>query len=240
MEEQKKKKEKQKRRRKQNDKKDEPISLERGKEIERALRGPEWEKNIAMRVHTFLEDFMKFLAFFERPEEYMFWHKYFVIENPELNKLDPRIVSHRALTLALHKLEHDLGEAESNRVQLQMLNQKQRHLDLQKHVFQGQVVDHYNSIAELLKLPDTMIEMLREKKKTIIEQVGMDRLDMEEVLKSVITKAMMKGRDRLKDVVIKEKNKMIIKETNNKEVPMYVWGSRNRKNFKYVPVQLHT
>ena len=68
----------------------------------------------------------------------------------------------------------------------------------------------------------------------------MDRLDMEEVLKSVITKAMMKGRDRLKDVVIKEKNKMIIKETNNKEVPMYVWGSRNRKNFKYVPVQLHT
>ena len=229
--------EKKKRRRKQTIKKDEPISLEHGKEIERALRGTEWENNIAMRVHTVLEDYMKFHAFFETPEEYVFWHKYFLIENPELNKLDPRTVSYRALILALRKLEPDLGEAESNRVQLEMLKQKQRQIDLQKHVFQGQVVAHYSSIAELLKLPDTLIEMLREKKKTVIEQVEMDRVDMEEVLKIMITNAMKKGHDRLKDVVIEGKKKMDIQETN-KEVAMYVWGSRNRKNFKYVPVRL--
>ena len=234
MEEQKKKKKK--RRRKQTIKKDEPISLEHGKEIERALRGTEWENNIAMRVHTVLEDYMKFHAFFETPEEYVFWHKYFLIENPELNKLDPRTVSYRALILALRKLEPDLGEAESNRVQLEMLKQKQRQIDLQKHVFQGQVVAHYSSIAELLKLPDTLIEMLREKKKTVIEQVEMDRVDMEEVLKIMIKNAMKKGHDRLKDVAIEGKM-MDIQETN-KEVAMYVWGSRNRKNFKYVPVRL--
>ena len=168
----------------------------------------------------------------------MFWHKYFLIENPELNKLDPRTVSYRALILASRKLEPDLGEAESNRVQLEMLKQKQRQIDLQKHVFQGQVVAHYSSIAELMKLPDTLIEMLRGKKKTIIEQVAMDRLDMEEVLKTVVMKALTKGHDRLKDVVIEGKM-MTLKETN-KEVAMYVWGSRNRKNFKSVPVQLHT
>ena len=230
--------EKKKRRRKQTIKKDEPISLEHGKEIERALRGTEWENNIAMRVHTVLEDYMKFLAFFETPEEYVFWHKYFLIENPELNKLDPRTVSYRALILALRKLEPDLGEAESNRVQLEMLKQKQRQIDLQKHVFQGQVVAHYSSIAELLKLPDTLIEMLREKKKTVIEQVEMDRVDMEEVLKIMIKNAMKKGHDRLKDVAIEGKM-MDIQETN-KEVAMYVWGSRNRKNFKYVLLQIYT
>ena len=64
----------------------------------------------------------------------------------------------------------------------------------------------------------------------------MDRVDMEEVLKTVVMKAMMKGHDRLKDVVIEGKM-MTLKETN-KEVAMYVWGSRNRKNFKYVPVRL--
>ena len=65
----------------------------------------------------------------------------------------------------------------------------------------------------------------------------MDRFDMEEVLKIMITNAMKKGHDRLKDVVIEGKKKMDIQETN-KEVAMYVWGSRNRKNFKYVPVRL--
>ena len=239
MEEQKKKKNKKEegRRRNKTIKKDEPISLERGKEIERALRGPEWGKNIAMRVHTVLEDYMEFHAFFETQEECEFWQNFWM-ENPELDELDPRIVSHRALTLALRKLEPDLGEAESNRVQLEMLKQKQRQIDLQKHVFQGQVVAHYSSIAELLKLPDTLIEILRKKKKTIIEQVRMDRLDMEEVLKTVVVKALMKGHDHLKDVVIE--GKMMTLEETNKEVAMYVWGSRNRKNFKSVPVQLHT
>ena len=66
----------------------------------------------------------------------------------------------------------------------------------------------------------------------------MDRVDMEEVLKTVVMKALTKGHDRLKDVVIEGKM-MTLKETN-KEVAMYVWGSRNRKNFKSVPVQLHT
>ena len=151
--------ERKRRRRNKTIKKDEPISLERGKEIERALRGPEWDKNIAMRVHTVLEDFMEFHAFFETPEECAFWQNFFM-ENPEVTELDPRIVAHRALTLALRKLEPDLGEAESNRVQLEMLKQKQRQIDLQKHVFQGQVVAHYSSIAELLKLLDTLIEIV--------------------------------------------------------------------------------
>ena len=82
------------RRRNKTIKKDEPISLERGKEIERALRGPEWDKNIAMRVHTVLEDFMEFHAFFETPEECAFWQNFFM-ENPEVNELDPIIVAHR-------------------------------------------------------------------------------------------------------------------------------------------------
>ena len=107
---------------------------------------------------------MEFHAFFETPEECAFWQNFFM-ENPEVTELDPRIVAHRALTLALRKLEPDLGEAESNRVQLEMLKQKQRQIDLQKHVFQGRVVAHYSSIAELTKLHDTLIEMLRGKKK---------------------------------------------------------------------------
>ena len=86
--------ERKRRRRNKTIKKDEPIRLERGKEFERALQGPEWDENIAMRVHTVLEDFMEFHAFFETPEECAFWQNFFM-ENPEVNELDPIIVAHR-------------------------------------------------------------------------------------------------------------------------------------------------
>jgi hypothetical protein len=204
-------------------KKNEPISIERGKEIDEELKGPKWN-NLSMRVHLFNEKYIEFLRHFESPEAYKRWYDLF-IQKPWLEGC-PGIVSWRALMLALDKLEPDLAEAESQRVQLELLNQKLRQLELQeesqrvqlellnqklrqlelqKKVLRGQAVAQYSEMTEVLKLPNTMNEMLNKKEDAILQQMRMGRLDMEESLETVITKAMMEGRDRLKDMVINRK-----------------------------------
>ena len=114
-------------------------------------------------------------------------------------------------------------------MQLELLNAKIRQLELQKNLLRGQAVAHYSEMAEVLKLPNTMNEMLNEKEDAIIQQLRMGRVDIEETLETAIRKAMMEGRDRLKDMVIN--GKVTTCPETKKLLHMYVWGFRNRKNF---------
>ena len=210
----------------QKKKKNEPISIERGKEIDADIEEAAWN-NFSLRVHLFNEKYMKFLRHFQSPKEEKEWRDW-LIQHPELEGC-PEVVTFRALKLGLDKLEPDLAEAEAQRAQLELLNAKLRQLELQKNLLRGQAVAHYSEMAEVLKLPNTMNEMLNEKEDAIIQQMRMGRLDIEETLETVIRKAMMEGRDRLKDMVIN--GKVTTCPETKKLLHMYVWGFRNRKNF---------
>ena len=212
----------------------EPISIERGEEIDEEIAGPEWN-NLSMRVHLFNEKYIKFLRHFESPKEEKEWRDYF-IQHPEREGC-PGLVTWRALMLALDKLEPDLAEAESQRVQLELLNEKLRQLELQKNLLRGQAVAHYSEMAEVLKLPNTMNEMLNEKEGVIIQQMRMGRLDIAETLETVIRKAMMEGRDRLKDMVIN--GKVTSCPETKKLLCMYGALGIEKTLHKYVLVQVH-
>ena len=186
----------------QKKKKNEPISIERGKEIDAEIEESAWN-NLSLRVHLFNEKYIKFLRHFESPKAEKEWRD-FLLQNPE-REACPGVVTWRALMLGLDKLEPDLAEAEAQRAQLELLNAKLRQLELQKNLLRGQAVAHYSEMAEVLKLPNTMNEMLNEKEDAIIQQMRMGRLGIEETLETVIRKAMMEGRDRLKDRVINGK-----------------------------------
>ena len=183
-------------------KKNDPISIERGKELDEEVEEAAWN-NLSLRVHLFNEKYIQFLRHFESPKAEKEWRDLF-IQNPE-REACPGVVTWRALMLGLDTLEPDLAEAESQRVQLEVLNQKLRQLEVQKNVLKGQALAHLCEMAEVLKLPNTMNEMLNEKEGAIIQQMRMGRLDIEETLETVIRKAMMEGRDRLKDMVINGK-----------------------------------
>ena len=179
-----------------------------------------------MRVHLFNEKYIQFLRHFESPKAEKEWRD-FLIQNPE-REACPGVVTWRALMLGLDKLEPDLAEAESQRVQLELLNQKLRQHELQKNLLQGQAVAHYSEIAEVLQLPNTMIEMLTEKKDTLFQQMRKDSLDIRETLETVITKEMMKGRGCLKGEVRKETLRTC-KETDKEVVTCVSTGQ-----FKFV------
>ena len=81
-----------------------------------------------------------------------------------------------------------------------------------------------------------------ELKTNIGQHVKQDQLDMEQVLTKAITTEMIEFEIRLKDTLATS-TRMIMQETKNwlcMYVCMYVWGSRNRKNFKYVLLQVYT
>ena len=193
-----------------------PIRGELGREIERRLQeDPDWLKNL---VHDlFCEDYNHWRSQFETVESLVQWYDY-LRDNPDA-KDETVIVAHGGLHLALDKLEPSA-----------------------KDVFKGQLETHYRKIAELLHLSNTIDEMLMEFKTNIIQHVKQDQLDMEQVLTKAITTEMIEFEIRLKDILATS-TRMIMQETKNwlcMYVCMYVWGSRNRKNFKYVLLQIYT
>ena len=210
----------------QKNEKNEPISIERGRELDEKIEEAALN-NFSLRVHLFNEKYIEFVRHFESQKAEKEWGDFY-IRNPE-RKGCPGIVKWRALMLGLDKLEPDLAEAELERAQLEILNQKLRQLELQKNVLRDQAVAHYSEIAKVLNLPNTMNEMLNEKEDAIIQQLRMGRVDIEETLETAIRKAMMEGRDRLKDMVINGKVTTCLE--TKKLLHMYVWGFRNRKNF---------
>ena len=194
-----------------------PIRGELGRQIERRLReDPEWMRNI---VHDlFCEDYNHWRSQFETVESLVQWYDY-VTHDPDA-EASPRTVGMRSLHFALDKLEPDLAEAESNRVQLELLKLTQKEIEHQKDVFQEQVDTHYSTIAKLLKLPDTLGNMLMENKNKIIHQVGQDRVGIEELLTKAVTIAMIEFDHRLKDL-LEEATVLPMKETK-KWLCMYV------------------
>ena len=194
-----------------------PIRGELGREIERRLQeDPEWMENL---VHDlFCEDYFHWRSQFETVESLVQWYDY-VTHNPDA-EASPRTVGMRSSHFALDKLEADLAEADSNRVQLELLKQTQKEIEHQKDVFQEQVETHYSTIAKLLRLPDTLDDMLMETIKKIIHQVGQDRVGMEELLTKAVTIAMREVDHRLKDMLDKA-TVMTVPETK-KWLCMYV------------------
>ena len=194
-----------------------PIRGELGREIERRLQeDPDWLKNL---VHDlFCEDYNHWRSQFETVESLVQWYDYLRHNNLDAED-ETVIVTHGGLHLALDKLEPEATD-----------------------VFKGHVETHYRKIAELLHLSNTIDEMLMEFKTNIIQQVKEDQLDMEQVLTKAITTEMIEFEIRLKDILATS-TRMIMQETKNwlcMYVCMYVWGSRNRKNFKYVLLQIYT
>ena len=193
-----------------------PIRGELGREIERRLEeDPDWMKNL---VHDlFCEDYNHWRSQFETVESLVQWYDY-LRDNPDAED-ETVIVAHGALHLALDKLEPEATD-----------------------IFKGHVETHYRKIAEVLHLTNTFDEMLMEFKTNIIQHVKQDQLDMEQVLTKAITTEMIEFEIRLKDTLATS-TRMIMQETKNwlcMYVCMYVWGSRNRKNFKYVLLQIYT
>ena len=212
-----------------------PMRRELGQQIERKLRESEkWKNNLAMRVHLFCEDYMNWRDQFETVESAVEWYDYYM-HNPGAEG-SPRIAGMRALHVALDKLEPDLAEAKSNRVQLEVLRQTQKEIEHQKDVFQCHVETQCSTIAELLKLPISINGKMMEGKKQIAQKVGQDRADIEQLLTKAITIAMTEVANRLR-VMLATSTEVVFQETKNwlcMYVCMYVWGSRNRKNFKYM------
>ena len=194
-----------------------PMRRELGQQIERELRSEKWRGNLSMRVHFFCEDYLMWRNQFETVESLVEWYEY-LRHNPDAEG-SPHIAGMRALHAALDKLEPDLAEAESNRVQLEVLKQTQKEIEHQKDVFQEQVETHYSTIAKLLRLPDRIDDMLMETTKKIIHQVGQDRVGMEELLTKAVTTAMREVDHRLKDMLDKA-TEMTMQET--KWLCMYV------------------
>ena len=225
-----------------------PMRRELGQEIERELReSDKWKNNLSMRVHLFCEDYIAWRDQFNSVESCVQWYHDYYNNNPGAEG-SPRITGMRALQFALDELEPDLAEAESNRVQLELLKQTQKEIEHQKDVFQGHVETHYSTIAELLRLPISINTTVMEGKKKITQQVGQDRADIELLLTKAITIAMTEVENRLK-VMLATSAGMIFQETKNWLCIMYVcmyyvcmYGAlaRNRKNFKYVLLQVRT
>ena len=62
-------------------KKNDPISIERGKELDEEIEEAAWN-NLSLRVHLFNEKYIKFLCHFESPKAEKEWRDLF-IQNPE-------------------------------------------------------------------------------------------------------------------------------------------------------------
>ena len=62
-------------------KKHEPISIERGNEIDAEIEETAWN-NLSLRVHLFNEKYIKFLRHFESPKAEKEWRD-FLLQNPE-------------------------------------------------------------------------------------------------------------------------------------------------------------
>ena len=195
-----------------------PMRSELGQQIERELRGPEFSGNLSMRVHLFCEEYLAWRSQFETVESLVEWYGD-LRRDPDAAG-DPRIAGMKALHFALDKLEPDLAEAESNRVQLEVLKQTQKEIEHQKDVFQEQVETHYSTIAKLLRLPDRIDDMLMETIKKIIHHLEQDRLGIEELLTKAVTIAMRGVDHRLKDMLDKA-TVMTVLETK-KWLCMYV------------------
>ena len=200
--------------------KSKPMRSELGQQIERDLRGPEFSGNLSMRVHLFCEDYHDWRSQFQTVESLVEWYGY-LRRNPDAAG-DSRIAGMNALHFALDKLQPDLAEAESNRVQLEVLRQTQKEIEHQKDVFQDHVETHYSTIAEALRLPISINKKMMEGKKQITQQVEQDRADIEQLLTKAITIAMTEVENRLK-VMLATSTKMILQETNE-GLCMYIWG----------------
>ena len=197
--------------------KEKPMRRELGQQIDRDLR--KWTC-LSMRVHLFNEDYLNWRSQFETVESLVEWYDY-LRRNPGAEG-DPYIAGSRALHTALDKLEPDLAEAESNRVQLEVLRQTQKEIEHQKDVFQDHVETHYSTIAEVLRLPISINKKMMEGKNKIAEKVGQDRADIEQLLTKAITIAMTEVENRLK-VMLATSTGMILQETNE-GLCMYIWG----------------
>ena len=195
------------------------IRGELGQKIEQECREMA-RTNLSMRVHLFCEDYHDWRSQFETVESLVEWYGY-LRRNPDAAG-DSRIAGMNALHFALDKLQPDLAEAESNRVQLEVLKQTQKEIEHQKDVFQDHVETHYSTIAEALRLPISINKKMMEGKKQITQQVEQDRADIEQLLTKAITIAMTEVENRLK-VMLATSTGMILQETNE-GLCMYIWG----------------
>jgi hypothetical protein len=193
-----------------------PISIERGLEIEKKLRGSFWSMRIHMQVHTLVDDYWKFVYAVTQDEK-------FACETPA-----SEMVGYHALCNALDELGPTLSS----------LKQEQENFELQKQVFQGQARGFNSAVEEVLKLPDAIDQMLQDKKNGIMDQLPLVHDGFTKDIKESIIQEMMKGQVYLTEMVgngkVSDKDSDACFMVDFQETK-WLHGYRSRNNFKLGP-----
>ena len=205
------------------------IRGELGQKIEQECREMA-RTNLSMRMHLVCEEYIHWRSQFQNTESLVEWYDY-VRHNPGAEG-DARIVGMRALHFALDQLEPDLAQAESTRVQLELLKQEQEDFELQKQVFQSHASGFSSAMEEVLKIITRIDQMVQDQKGRLMDQLLLDQEGVAKVIEESITHELKKCDDVLRTLV---KNGILTDGTTSFMLPYQetkrLCGFSNRNNF---------
>ena len=162
------------------------------------LRGPKFANSLAMRIRNLNADFVEWLSFFETNEEYFQWLDHLnQVPESEWEKTS-NMVGFRALRCALDDLERPLAEAKFHYVRLKLLEERQNRFELEKQMFDCEVLAHCDAVDKVLELPVNMAQILKNNVREMEEQIAVDHADFARLMKETVVQATSDEFTRLK------------------------------------------